>query len=81
MADSNDLKHMRRAIELSELAGKQGDKPFGAVIVDKDGEVVAEGQNLVNTSVDISLASHTHRSRRAMGVACETTLTSLLTAR
>ena len=42
---------MKRAIELSDLAVKHGNYPFGAVVV-KDGVMVAEGENRAVTECD-----------------------------
>ncbi|MBD1834766.1 nucleoside deaminase [Cyanobacteria bacterium FACHB-472] len=36
---------MSRAIELAENAGEAGEVPVGAVIVDVDGNLIAEGEN------------------------------------
>lgn len=49
-----DLTHLRRAIELAGQASARGDRPFGAVAVDRDGHVVAEGENAVSSSGDIT---------------------------
>lgn len=40
----DDLIFMRRAIELAEIAAKQGEVPVGAVVV-KDEKIVGEGYN------------------------------------
>jgi len=37
--------HLRHAIELAEQARLRGDRPFGSVLVDKDGRVLTEGEN------------------------------------
>jgi len=44
-------KFMRLAFEQARLAVTAGNEPFGAVLV-KDGEVVAVGQNKINTEND-----------------------------
>jgi tRNA(adenine34) deaminase len=36
---------MQRALELAEAAGERGDVPVGAVVVDAQGNLIAEGQN------------------------------------
>jgi tRNA(adenine34) deaminase len=36
---------MQRALELAEAAGDRGDVPVGAVVVDAQGNLIAEGQN------------------------------------
>jgi tRNA(Arg) A34 adenosine deaminase TadA len=38
----DDERHLRRAIALAETAVEGGNRPFGSVIVDAEGEVVAE---------------------------------------
>ena len=37
---------MGRALELADRAGREGDVPVGAVVVDADGVVIGEGRNL-----------------------------------
>lgn len=44
-----DLKHLRRCIELAEEAVNAGDDPFGSVLVDAGGRVLAEERNRINT--------------------------------
>ncbi len=41
----NHLKWMNRAWELAEAAGMAGEVPVGAVIIDADGKLIAEGEN------------------------------------
>ncbi|GLY71658.1 nucleoside deaminase [Amycolatopsis taiwanensis] len=50
----DDLRHLRRAIELSAQARDHGDEPFGSLLVGPDGEVLAEAVNTVVTDRDIS---------------------------
>ena len=45
MADENDFLHLRRTIALSEQAKARGKHPFAALIVDENGEVLAEAGN------------------------------------
>lgn len=47
----NDEYFMRKAIELSVLAVKHGNEPFGAVLV-KDGEIVYTNENQIYTMHD-----------------------------
>ena len=49
-----DLRHLRRAIELSVRAREQGDEPFGSLLVGPDGTVLAEDVNTVRTDQDLS---------------------------
>jgi guanine deaminase len=83
MPDIDHEKFMRRAIELSALAGLEyaTGGPFGAVVV-KDHRIVAEGMNRVVASHDptwhgeieaIRLACITLRSSRLTGCALYTT--------
>lgn len=45
MIDENELKYLRRCIELAAEALKAGDAPFGSVLVGADGSVLAEDRN------------------------------------
>jgi tRNA(Arg) A34 adenosine deaminase TadA len=45
--NETDLKHLRRCIELAEIALEKGDEPFGSVLVSAEGEVLAEDHNHV----------------------------------
>ncbi|WP_155384886.1 nucleoside deaminase [Catellatospora paridis] len=47
MVDETDLAHLRRCVELAELALSVGDEPFGSMLVDADGEVLFEDHNHV----------------------------------
>lgn len=47
MTTSQDLKHLKRCIELAEEALLDGDQPFGSVLVSNDGEVLMEDRNRV----------------------------------
>lgn len=42
-----DLVHLRRCVELAEIALEKGDEPFGSVLVSAQGNVLAEGHNQV----------------------------------
>ncbi|WP_164218615.1 nucleoside deaminase [Virgibacillus sp. YIM 98842] len=47
MVNENDIKHLRRCVELAKMALKKGDEPFGSVLVSADGEVLFEDHNHV----------------------------------
>jgi tRNA(Arg) A34 adenosine deaminase TadA len=47
-----DLAHLRRCVELAEEAVAAGDFPFGSVLVDADGAVLAEDRNREVTDRD-----------------------------
>lgn len=47
-----DWGHLGRCIELAEQALAAGDEPFGSVLVDVDGNCLAEGRNQVVSAAD-----------------------------
>jgi tRNA(Arg) A34 adenosine deaminase TadA len=47
-----DIRHLRRCIELATLARERGDDPFGSILVGPDGSVLAERMNEVHTNGD-----------------------------
>ncbi|MBI3505636.1 MAG: nucleoside deaminase [Proteobacteria bacterium] len=47
-----DLPYLRSAIALAKIARKVGDEPYGAVVVARNGAVLAETRNLQNTTRD-----------------------------
>src|SRR5919106_4456371 len=47
MVNDAELRHLRRCVELAAEALAAGDEPFGSVLVDADGAVLAEGHNQV----------------------------------
>lgn len=47
MISDIDLKHLRRCVELANIALEKGDEPFGSVLVSANGEVLAEDHNHV----------------------------------
>lgn len=53
MIDNNDIKHLKRCVELAEEALEAGDAPFGSVLVAGDGEVLMEDRNR-DASVDMT---------------------------
>ena len=50
--ESRDAPFMARALQLAETAASLGQTPFGAVIVDRDGQLVGEGHNTVRADRD-----------------------------
>ena len=61
-----DHEHfMDIAIELSHKGAAQGNPPVGSVIVDKDGEIVAQGANEVNSDIDPTAHGEIVAIRRA----------------
>ena len=49
-----DLALLRRAIELAARARAHGNHPFGALLADPDGNVLAEAENTVLTGHDVT---------------------------
>jgi tRNA(Arg) A34 adenosine deaminase TadA len=47
-----DAEHLRRAIAVAQEARRRGDEPFGAVLVDASGTVVAQAGNTKITDGD-----------------------------
>lgn len=47
MIDDAELVHLRRCVELAAEALEAGDEPFGSVLVNGDGTVLAEDRNRV----------------------------------
>ncbi|MFC6885026.1 MULTISPECIES: nucleoside deaminase [Actinomadura] len=50
--DDNDLRHLRRCVELAEAALEAGEEPFGSVLVGADGAVLAEDHNRITSTGD-----------------------------
>lgn len=44
----DDVRFLRRCVELARVALEQGDEPFGSVLVSGDGEVLHEDRNRVS---------------------------------
>jgi tRNA(adenine34) deaminase len=49
---NQDSHFMELAIRQAEIAVKEGQMPFGAVVVNKNGELIAEGHNAVRSERD-----------------------------
>lgn len=52
--DATDVRHLRRCLELALVARSRGDEPFGSLLVDGDGTVLAERENAVHTTGDVT---------------------------
>jgi tRNA(adenine34) deaminase len=50
--ERQDAIFMARALELAEAAVPRGQTPFGAVVVDRNGQLVGEGHNTVRADRD-----------------------------
>lgn len=60
-----DLGHLRRAIALSAQARANGNHPFGALLVDQAGAVLAEAENSVTSDTDVTAHAETNLVRAA----------------
>ena len=49
MINDEELRHLRRCVELANEALDAGDEPFGSVLVAADGTVLAEDHNRVSS--------------------------------
>ncbi len=65
-SNERDAHFMRLAIEGARRAGARGDRPYGAVLVDGDGQVLAEGENNTATTADITGHAETNLLRGAL---------------
>jgi tRNA(Arg) A34 adenosine deaminase TadA len=45
MVSAEEMRHLRRCLELAEQALESGDEPFGSVLVSAEGAVLAEDRN------------------------------------
>lgn len=50
-----DYQYLKRCVELAEEASKAGDKPFGSILVNEEGKIIAEARNRIN---EINILSH-----------------------
>lgn len=65
MSEPREIDHLRRAIAVSWAAREHGNHPFGAVLVDPDGEIVLEAENTVETGHDVTGHAETNLVRLA----------------
>ncbi|RZS85498.1 nucleoside deaminase [Pigmentiphaga kullae] len=63
--DETDGIHLRRAIELANVARSRGNRPFGSVIVGADGAVLAEAWNRNGETGDCTAHAETEALRIA----------------
>lgn len=63
--EQRDAAFLRQAIAQSRVALERGNRPYGAVLVGADGEVLAEGQNTEQAERDITGHAETNALREA----------------
>jgi tRNA(Arg) A34 adenosine deaminase TadA len=61
----NDEKFMRAALEVAWKSRNKGDNPFGAILVDENGQIVMEAENTVVTEKDCTGHAETNLMRWA----------------
>jgi len=67
----DDERYLLRAIDLAARASSKGNEPFGALIVDPDGNVLVEAENTVVTARDCTAHAETNAVREsARGLIC-----------
>jgi tRNA(Arg) A34 adenosine deaminase TadA len=65
MAWQNDESYLRKAIEVSRRARNNGNTPFGAVLVDQEGNILLEQENVEITAADCTGHAETALVARA----------------
>ena len=63
--DQNDLNYIRASIEVARKAREKGNHPFGAILVDEQGEFLMEAENTVITDRDSTGHAETNLIRLA----------------
>ncbi len=66
--DMDDARYMTEALEEAKRAGRKGEVPIGAVVVDEEGNVIGRGHNLRETRQ----MSTAHAEMVAIEEACKT---------
>jgi len=61
----NDHRFIRAAIEIAWNSRNRGNHPFGALLVNGEGQVVLESENTVNTDKDCTGHAETNLIRKA----------------
>jgi tRNA(Arg) A34 adenosine deaminase TadA len=63
-----DLDFLRRAIAVARRSRQNGNHPFGALLVDQDGQLLMEAENTVVTTGDCTGHAETNLMRQASQV-------------
>ena len=61
----DEKKYIRRAIEIAQQAHGNGNHPFGAILVDENGQILLEAENSVVTGNDITNHAEINLVRKA----------------
>jgi tRNA(Arg) A34 adenosine deaminase TadA len=62
---TEELQYLRQSIDLARRARDRGNHPFGAVLVDRSGRVLLEGENTVVTERDCTGHAESNLMREA----------------
>jgi tRNA(Arg) A34 adenosine deaminase TadA len=65
--NENDLKYIRYSIDIARKSRKNGNHPFGSILVDQEGQILMEAENTVVTGKDSTGHSETNLMRLASG--------------
>jgi len=63
--DLDDKKYIQMAIEIAQKARDKGNHPYGALLVDENGQILFEAENTVITGNDITGHAETNLMRKA----------------
>jgi len=63
--NENDLRLIRAAIEIAGRARKNGNEPFGALLVDENGNILMESENTIITEKDCTGHAEANLMRQA----------------
>lgn len=66
--DPRELDHLRHAIRLSEAARRNGNMPFGALLIGADGAVLAATENTIVSDRDLTAHAEMNALRTACGI-------------
>ncbi len=67
LMNENDLRFIRASIAVAQKARDNGNHPFGALLVDKQGHILLEAENNVVTEKDCTGHAETNLMRQASG--------------
>ena len=63
--DENDVRLIRVAIDVARRAREKGNHPFGAVLADREGQILMEAENTVVTDKDCTAHAELNLMRQA----------------
>jgi len=64
----DEKKYIRKAIEIAQRARENGDHPFGALLIDENGQILLEAENSVVTGNDITNHAEINLIRKAIAI-------------